>query len=370
MKIKVASIVSTLEAGGPTTVLFNLIKNLDSRFAPILITLSPEPSNSRWTDFENLNVEMRCLKFNRLNWLLKGAKTIRSVISETAADIVHTHSLRPDIISSRHLSGRKRISTIHGNLEAAYVDTYGKHLGRRFAASQIRAIQTLEKKVACSQSVFKLYSAAIPGLTCIPNGVDSESFHPVSDEHRHRLREKLKIPPGKKIFLTAGALTDLKDPVTVIKGFLQSKATTDSILLILGRGPLEKTVLSLTDDTRVIYHGFSNNASEYFAASDYFISASKSEGLPNTVLEAMASGLPVCLSAIDPHKELLQDASAGFTFECLSAESLANAINKILDTDYAEISKNALAIINQRYTAKKMTEQYQNLYLELLFNQS
>lgn len=363
MRIKVTSIVSTLERSGPTSVLFNLLKNMDNAFENSIITLSPEPTSSRLKDFRELGISIHQLNLNRWRWFLHGSRYLVKTVGEIAPQIVHTHSLRPDIISASRLSAWRRVTTIHGNLQAAYRDSYGSRLGTTFASRQLGAISRLEKKIACSRSVYNLYASIIPDLECIPNGVDVNIFHPVRHEQQVAIRKVLDLPQDKTLFITAGALTNLKDPHTVVEGFLKSNIQHNAILVVLGAGPLENKIKAACARNNIYFRGFVENVNDYYKASDYFISASTSEGLPNAALEAMACGLAVCLSDIEPHKELFASSSPGKLFKVGSAEALANAIDLLTMENYdARYNDDAVEIISSMYSAKIMAKKYERIY--------
>ena len=121
------------------------------------------------------------------------------------------------------------------------------------------------------------------------------------------LRKKLGLPLDKKICVFTGGLVKCKNPATLIKGFLDSRSSDNGILLIVGDGPLKKDCQALAlNSCRVKFTGRVDNVEKYLQASDIFISTSFTEGLPNSVIEAMACGLGVCLSDIDVHREVLE----------------------------------------------------------------
>src|SRR5699024_7455453 len=133
-----------------------------------------------------------------------------------------------------------------------------------------------------------------------------------------------------------GSLIPRKNPVTLVKGFLESKANENSILLVIGDGPLKSNIYNMVKDSKhIMLKGQIFNVSDFLKASDYFISVSLSEGLPNTVLEAMSTGLPVCLSNIPPHTEILDyNNTAGVLTDVEHYKMLSSKINTILRKDY------------------------------------
>jgi glycosyltransferase involved in cell wall biosynthesis len=370
MKIKVLFFVSTLESGGPTNVIFNIIKYIDrDLIEPVIVTLSPEPLRSSWKDFENLKIHIYQFNQSRASWLLSNGSDLKQYIAKIHPHVIHSHSLRPDIFSARHLETYVRISTIHANLKDNYRNTYSRIVGDYFAYMQIKYVARLEKVVACAKSVYEVYKNKIDSIGFIPNGVDSEIFKPIDQETTQKQRLRLGLPLGKNIFITVGSLCKRKDPETVIKGFLRSNCKDSAVLLVLGTGKLEPELRATYSSSNIIFKGFIKDVAHYLKVADFFISASRSEGLPNTVLEALSCGLPICLSDIPAHNEILSiNTNAGITFPCGEDKELSNAINTLAKKDYDTLQKAAISIIEKELSARKMSANYQKLYLSLTNN--
>ena len=179
------------------------------------------------------------------------------------------------------------------------------------------------------------------------------------------------MPLNKKIFVSAGSLCQRKDPETVIKGFLDSKASRNGVLILLGDGPLREQcdrIAGAKDNIRIA--GFVNNIKDYLGAADILVSASINEGYPNAIIEALACGLPVILSDIPPHREILVfNEQAGAKFTCGNVKSLSEIVTKFEDIDYSLKSQAAIDIINNHLSAKNMSSKYQQLYSQLCHKQ-
>ncbi len=367
MKIRVVFLVSTLEKGGPTNVIFNIIKYLDVvSFQPVIVTLSPEPLISSLEDFRKLGVEVYQFNQSRLSWVLSGGKRLRKFLEKIQPNIIHSHSLRADIFSAKQLESYIRISTLHANLQHNYINTYGYFMGNYFAYQQVKHVAHLERVVACAHSVYEIYKSKLKSMEFIPNGVDTEIFKVISPESIFQKRKSVGVPTNKKIFITVGSLCNRKDPHTLIKGFLESNAKETSVLLVLGKGELEDELRKTYALPNVMFKGFTRNVVDFLEISDFFISASLSEGLPNTVLEALSCGLPVCLSDIPAHREILSyNSKAGITFKPRESRALTNAINALVGEEYTISQNAAKEIIEHELSAIKMSSKYQSLYCSL-----
>lgn len=94
-----------------------------------------------------------------------------------------------------------------------------------------------------------------------------------------------------------------------------------------------------------------------------------SEGLPNTVLEALSVGLPCCLSNIEQHREILKlNKNAGILIETKSISEFAQSFSFIQEKDYNLVTSSARNIIIDHLSANIMSRKYQDLYKKLVIS--
>ena len=106
--------------------------------------------------------------------------------------------------------------------------------------------------------------------------------------------------------------------------------------------------------------------SEYLKACDAYVSTSKSEGLPNSVMEAMATGLPVVLSDIEQHKEFFEvDDRIGYLYRQGDSADLIEKLRLIRGGKAAEAGRVAYEVVRENFNAEKMSLQYQEVYKEI-----
>jgi len=360
--MKVCYIVSTLKGSGPINILYNIVKYLNrEQFEPSIITLSPEPKGSRKKDFESLSIPVYSLNLSRLQGSFQGLKNLSELVNKIDPDIIHSHGHRADILNSKLNVASIKVSTIHNYAYEDYRMKYGKLVGSITAYLNIKSFRDMDIAVACSKSIAKKMENYNINLNVIQNGVDLTKFNPVEENEKIKLREKLSLPLDKQIFISIGSLIKRKNPLQIIEAVKSTKI--DVIVIFLGSGPLlEKCRKLVKNDERFKFPGHVSNPDEYLKASDVFISASQSEGLPNTVLEALASGIPVLLSNIGPHQEILEyNQEAGRLFKLNDNNSLVNQMKKFLDEDYFTMEA-PLSIVKRHLNACKMSKQYQDLY--------
>ncbi|MCK4821995.1 glycosyltransferase family 4 protein [bacterium] len=373
-KINITYLVSRLRRQGPMFQLYNIIKHLDtSRFHPQIITLSPETKDSLMDDFKNLSVDYTSLSLSRKTDMILGPGKLKSIFEKSPPDLIHVSGLRSTILCAYHLRSIPAVVTCRQTFDSMHYKLSGdpwlmSRIKTRFFSS---ACKKIDRVVAVSRAV---KDSAKPELASriqvIHNGVNQDVYKPSDPKTKAHMREKLGLPQDKLIFLSTGFLSELKDPITIIKGFLQSKQSRSSELILLGDGSLRQECSATADrvnNIRVV--GFVDNVSDYLAASDVFVSGSLFEGCPNSVMEALAYGLAVILSDIPPHREILAfDSKAGVTFKVGDVDSLAEAIAQIDQHKCSIQSQAALRIVNDHLNARRMSLKYQQIYIEL-FNE-
>lgn len=368
---KILYIVSTLKRSGPTNQLFNIIANLDrSVFHPMLVTLSPEPIDSRWQDFEALGIEMYSLSLSRLGGLFFAKSKLKSLIYQLQPDLIHTQGIRADVILSNIQKKIPHVATIHNFPQHDYLMTYGRYKSYFMIKSHIAAMAKIDKLIGCSISVSRNLEThfQLANVSAIQNGVDTNFFNVNSDKFSW-LRAKLDLDDSSVIWITTGHLSARKDPLFLINAW---SAVIDMFpnhhLIFLGSGSLFENCKQLIQGTKNIYLlGRVSNVVDYLQGSNYFVSSSKSEGLPMATIEAMACGLPVLLSDIEPHKEIYDMSPAiGALFRLGDEGSFLDSFKALVVSDYKVHRQAALDLIASELNAVKMSQKYQKIYNELI----
>lgn len=160
-----------------------------------------------------------------------------------------------------------------------------------------------------------------------------------------------------------GAFIERKRPITLLQGFQSSDV--DGHLVMLGDGPLREECASLAGDS-VTLPGYVETVRPYLHAADYYVSASTAEGLPLAPMEALGCGLPVTLSDIPPHEELLSfDEQAGTLFPRDGVAGCAEGIYSLVEREYQQASTAARSIVTGHLNSNRMTAEYADLYKEL-----
>lgn len=354
-------VVSTLTRSGPTTQLHNIIKYLDQEeFEPHLVTLSPEPEDSLLALYEELDVSLYQLNLSRLGGIFKAKKQLEKIIEELSPNIVHTQGIRADSLLSKININGSWLMTSRNYPYDDYPMKFGRLKGGGMARAHISAMRKCSNVIACSKTIANALKPHGIEATAIQNGVNlGGSVHKEAFEMK-----QLEHP----IFITVGSLIHRKNVSYIISAFNLYAERNKGSLVILGDGPEMSMLKTLAQGPRVYLNGNVSNVKDYLKASDYFISASLSEGLPNTVLEALAAGLPVLLSDIPSHHEIAQETSLSCQLFNLGngEETLVELLSSIDDIFPPEAREEAEKLASDVFSAVNMSKNYQGKYKKIL----
>jgi len=369
--LKILYLVSTLVNCGPTNQLYNIIKNLDRNlFEPIIVTLSDEKQKSQIDKFQDLNIEVKSLELDRNEGLFFINNKIIKFFDEINPDLIHSSGLRADKVAQSYTKNLKvpHIMTLRNYPYYDYPSKYGNFLGYLYSILHVGIIKKAKNAVACSKSISKIFKENLNiDIDFVQNGVDTDKYYKADKEQKINLRANIGLSKDAIIFVTTGDLISRKNNKTVVSAFniiADKFSNLDLRLCFVGDGYEKNMLEKLTvTNNKILFLGKKPNVTEYLQSSDFFISASIAEGLPNSVIEALACGLPCILSDIEPHKEILSlNSNAGALFQVENVLDLVKQIELILQNNIKDKSAAAIEIINSYLSAISMSNKYQQLY--------
>ncbi|MCC5894469.1 MAG: glycosyltransferase [Alkalibacterium sp.] len=370
-KTKILYIVSTLRQSGPTNQLRGIINNLDKKLFDIkVLTLAPEPSDTDMKKYLEDMIEVESLNLSRMQFQIIGKKSLANYIQRFSPNIIHTSGVRADTVVSKMNYSSKHCMTIRNYAFEDYISKFGKIIGSLAAKSNINAMKRCKYVVFCSESLRLMYDNILPQkLFVVQNGVDTIKFKPIEDrKSKSNLKRKLGIPDDKIVFIVVGSLIKRKDPMTIINAFNRSQNNSKAILLILGEGILMEQC-SKYENENIILKGSVTNVEEYLKVSDYYISASASEGLPNSVLEAGSCGNNIILSNIPQHREIFNyQFSLVSLFKFGNTNELARIIQKEISEFTDGVNYSMSNYVVKYFSNKNMSKEYQLIYNGIIKN--
>lgn len=233
------------------------------------------------------------------------------------------------------------------------------------------------KLVVLNKSLFEsLELAASHKVQWFPNGVDIERFQPAINDEKTELRERWKIRESQPVILFVGAMVPRKGVDTLVSAFIQvAKDNKDSLLLLAGPtnsqteffNEIKLQVAKFGLEHRIRFLGHTSTVEDLMRAADIFVLPSHAEGMPNVLLEALATGLPCIASNIPGVQELIIPNHNGLLFPPKSVQELANQLRFLLDHDDArqEIGKQACQTIVEKFSIRQTAKRYQELFAQV-----
>ena len=260
------------------------------------------------------------------------------------------------------------VTTLRNFVYEDYPVKFGKAVGVVMAKMHLYAMKRTAQTWTCSASLARKYKEELKlKFPYIQNGVNVSNFIHPSEEQKEKMREKLNLPKDKVILVYSGQFVARKDQKFLLELFSEEKSLENYLLLLLGDGAdYAELKEEYGKKQNVVMTGSVNNVNEYLQASDIYIASSKSEGLPNGVLEAMAVGLPVILSDIEQHKEIY-DANQNIG-ELYRLGDKRDCLSKILEIKQDKRSiygLEAYKCAHEQFSAERMSKQYQDEYIRV-----
>ncbi len=370
-KIKVAYVFTACKQSGPIQQMFNLIKNLDKNcFEPILITLYDEPTDgtSKLKMYTDFGLPHYKCPLSKKDILLGKTGALKKLILDLKVDVLHSLGVFPDYAIAK-MKTKKQIITLRNYVWEDYLVKFGKLKGTIIAKLHLYAMKRTVKTVACSESLARIYKERLNmEYDYIRNGVDIDKFSKISLEEKETMRNILGLPRDSFIYIYSGQMLERKNQKFLLEVFEKTFVDNKVYLLLLGDGADYEALKGRFGKlNNVDFRGNVNNVSDYLKASDAYVSTSKSEGMPNGVLEAMATGLPVILSDIPQHLEVYEtEKNMGYIYAQGDSESLKEKMLIMANSDVVMMGEAAYKTAHECFSARIMSENYQKLYIQIV----
>lgn len=303
-------------------------------------------------------------------WLVRQRRTY---------DVIHCHqAYAPALIGTlaKRLVGKPvivKVATADEFSERRELEHLpGFRIRRRLLRRVDRFVMVNER--ACRE--FLTLGIAPERLLHIPNGVTLPAQAASDPGIRETARRRLELP-WRQIALFVGRLSTEKQLPLLMRAWAHVRAACpDAHLVVVGDGgtfrnvedDLRRQVQELTLAPWVHFVGRSDRVEDYLLAADVFVLPSKTEGLSNALLEAMAAGLPVVATRIPGNQAVIHEGLDGVLVDRDNPKELAAAIVRLLqEPALAErLGRAARATVGARYAIDRVAEAYQQLYQTVL----
>jgi glycosyltransferase involved in cell wall biosynthesis len=208
----------------------------------------------------------------------------------------------------------------------------------------------------------------------MPNPVDMDEFHPPTREEKTRLRRELGFPLDAPVVLFVGRLAPEKELPSLITAFRQVlKQRSDAILALAGDGPSRTELQGLSGDllgSAIRFTGMApvREVCRLMQASDVFALVSSLEGLPVSLIEAMAVGLPSVVSDIPANLQMVESVAQGLTAPVNDSAAVAQNLLALINDEPARraMGESARAKVQAVYAVESVVLRYERLFAGML----
>jgi glycosyltransferase involved in cell wall biosynthesis len=295
------------------------------------------------------------------------------ILREGRGAVYHAHDIGPAAwlaILAKSLFGGASVMKLRAG-------TYGyeRYIASKTARAQLCAsLRRVDAVHVVNTEVAVLVKSLVgrdSAVHYIPNGIDADSHRPSTETEKREKRRTLGIDPSAAVFLFLGRIEFLKGLDILIDAWrrFQESQSTNSVLLVVGDGPgrkeAEADAVSLGPSVR--FEGERRNVSDYYAAADVLVLPSRTEGLSNTLAEAMANGLAVIASRTGGATDLLEDVPGQRLFDTESPARLAESLAEAAEgreqlQDWGGRNRSvARTVLDLRKVAEKVDRLYRDL---------
>ena len=359
--IRILQISYDMNLGGAETLIMNLYRNIDRTKVQFDFLLHSSEKSAYDDEITSLGGKIyripRFLGYNKISY----DKELKNfLLQHPEHKIIHDHLMdsATETFKVAKKLGRITISHSHTVQNDFSLSNFIRFLFRKDICKYA------DYRFACSEEAGLWLYRGKASFSVLRNGIETSRFC-FSSEARTKIRASLEIKDNELDLIHVGRFVELKNHRRLVNIFKELLSINPNAkLFFVGEGPIkpeiEKQVEKLNLIERVIFLGARKDVNELLSAFDVFLLPSLSEGLPLTLVEAQASGLPCVFSDfITPEVRLIPSLLKPVSLES-SDRTWAEAI---LSTNPLKNREEACTLVENagfdiRDTAKKMEEFY------------
>jgi sugar transferase (PEP-CTERM/EpsH1 system associated) len=367
-RIRIMHVVDNLLRGGLENGLVNLVQRMNpDLFEHTVCSMRLLGPNA---DQLSETVPVFCLatKESPRTHLLTLIRAVRSV----GADIVHSRNWGAveAVIAGKCTQACAVVHSEHGlDLAATVKDPRRRTVFRRLAFELADKVLTVSNELKQMHSKRTGFPAG--KISVIHNGVDDERFSPDASV-RANTREELGFASGDFCIGCVGSLFPVKDHMTLLRAVAAAAECRENWRLVfIGEGPERPKLEAFLNNQpwrgRVSFLGVSARVPALLNAMDVYVLPSIYEGISNSLLEAMSSGLPVVASTAGGNPELVVDGDSGLLFPVGDSPALSRQL-KLLYRDAGlrnRLGRQARYRVQKEFSLKTMVQAYERMYQEI-----
>ena len=358
-QLHVMHVIRSLEIGGMERLVFELVQHRTQGTSSVLCL---ERQGHFGNQLREAGVPIRVVgtKGNLANrlWRMQGQ------IADLKPDVLHCHNLlaltHAGLLRSAKFAPRI-VATKHGR---SVPSTKGGGRVCRWLARRTRMVAV---SLEIQQSLHQWCRSTRFPVSVIPNGITAEAFRGRS--HREPVRRMLGCKPHNFVIGIVARLAEEKDHQTLLKAFQQlNQERPETRLVIIGDGPLREPLEQLAANggtaPSIRFLGERHDIPHLLSGLDVFALSSRTEGLPMTVLEAMAAGLPIVASQVGGVPAAVENGVTGWLVPAGAPLALAQALKFVAQDKHAahEMGQAGRKKLEREFSVSHTAARYEEVY--------
>jgi L-malate glycosyltransferase len=367
--LRIGFVVHQMQVAGAEVLIRETIRRLGPSITPTIFCL--DKLGQIGEELRGNGVEIRVLD-RKPGWDFGVSKRLAESVTERRIQVLHAHQYTPFFYSA--------LAKIWlGNKPKLILTEHGRHFPDvvsppRRAINRLFLDQLADEVNACcwfsAKALSKVDGFRGNRISVILNGIEVDNYRPCDAQGRQTIRERLGLPVNANIIVHVARHHPVKDQATLLQGFANVQHP-NSLLVMVGDGPLRGDLEGLAQElgisSRVRFVGIQSNVRDWLAAADVFALTSVSEAASLTVLEAMATGLPVVVSNVGGNPEMVTHEKEGLLFPRGDRVACGEALTRLLvDRPLAErLGQAARERVLNEYRLEQTVEAYAQLYRKL-----
>lgn len=368
-RIRLLHLIGQLRRGGCESQLLGLCERMDKgRFDLSICWYTPMEDE---LDEAFTRAGVRTFFFDKFSMpVWRFFRRLRGVIGEVRPDIVQTWLYSANFWGRWAAMSCRVPHILATDRNEVDMNRWVDRMAERFLAPHTLR---LANSLAVAQSLERAFNLPVEQTRIIPNAVKLPEVDQV--EARRSIREELHLHPHARIVLMVGRTQAGKNYQMFIRAGRQVCAElADVFFLAAGTGPQEAELRDLVQQEglagRIMFLGSRHDVPRLLAAADVFCFTSNSEGLPNAVIEAMATGLPVVCTAFPAAREVIPTSDLGILVPLNDDQAMAGEVVRLLKNDNVrnEFSRKAREHTRACFTWERVVRNTEALYEEIMKN--
>jgi glycosyltransferase involved in cell wall biosynthesis len=355
-------ITARADYGGGPEHLLNLVTHLSKNIEVYIAAPTDEPYFKKFCDFVG---EERILQIPHREFKLSYLKKIIFFIRKNKIKLIHSHGKGAGIYSrlAAAVTGTKCIHTFHGIHIAEYsgVSTFLyikiEQLLSLFTSKAI-TVSKGEYETCVSLSLINKKKVVL-----IENGV----FYPDESNNDHNYQTPFRILTVTRFDYSKNSELIIEIANELLKRKLLSGFEFHFVGSGQGESQIKESIKNSLVNDRFIFHGFQKDLTKYYQNAFVYLSTSRWEGLPLSVLEAMSFGVPVIATNVRGNKDAVLDKLTGYLFDLEKPESAADKIIELRNNKQLWISLSLASRerVRNNFKIERMAELTEKLYFSI-----